>query len=262
MENTLSEFELKAQARRLRTALSDKGCPVSHTEALDLVARVHGRRNWKELVGLKAAGTARAPAAVDESVEFLARHLQCAGFSECDLDDLVHDTLAPSEASSVNNQGMSAQLQALLQACGSFDALLAHLRQSLDSFSYEKPAIYARAWGPDSPCVEFDALPWFMAASAEQIQALFNNASRGLGNCDVGDLVFEHCLNTGRTKARNDSRALQGLQVDIARAQAVDPTKLGVTVDISRSDAQAFVETAYAHKPDTLADLLEALHSR
>lgn len=37
---------LKSQARNLRNALAGAGRPVSHSEALELVAKSHGARDW------------------------------------------------------------------------------------------------------------------------------------------------------------------------------------------------------------------------
>lgn len=38
--------DLKLQAKRLRTSLGEGGKTVSHAEALELVARQHGHRDW------------------------------------------------------------------------------------------------------------------------------------------------------------------------------------------------------------------------
>lgn len=40
---------LKAQARRLRAALSDEAVTLGHRKTLDLIARVHGWRDWNTL---------------------------------------------------------------------------------------------------------------------------------------------------------------------------------------------------------------------
>lgn len=40
---------VKAQARALRNALREAGTPVSHAQALELVARQHGARDWNTL---------------------------------------------------------------------------------------------------------------------------------------------------------------------------------------------------------------------
>jgi hypothetical protein len=39
----------KAQARDLRTALAAEGRDISHAEALELVAKAHGQRDWNTL---------------------------------------------------------------------------------------------------------------------------------------------------------------------------------------------------------------------
>ena len=39
----------KQQAKRLRTALREQGLPVSHSNALELVARSHGYHDWNTL---------------------------------------------------------------------------------------------------------------------------------------------------------------------------------------------------------------------
>jgi hypothetical protein len=46
--------ELKLQAKRLRQAMADRGTPVAHGAALELVAQQHGARDWNTL-------SARAP---------------------------------------------------------------------------------------------------------------------------------------------------------------------------------------------------------
>ena len=41
--------ELKAHAKRLRQAMTDRGTPLSHSAAFELVARQHGVRDWNTL---------------------------------------------------------------------------------------------------------------------------------------------------------------------------------------------------------------------
>ncbi|PHP66410.1 hypothetical protein CSC94_14065 [Zhengella mangrovi] len=43
---TPSIDDMKAQAKRLRADLETRGTPVSHAQALELVARQHGHRDW------------------------------------------------------------------------------------------------------------------------------------------------------------------------------------------------------------------------
>lgn len=43
------EAALKAQARRLRSALAEENVMLGHRKTLDLIARIHGWRNWHDL---------------------------------------------------------------------------------------------------------------------------------------------------------------------------------------------------------------------
>jgi len=54
-----SRDDLKAQAKRLRDTLSAQGKPVSHSEALELVAKQLGYRDWNTLHA--AVGNRPAP---------------------------------------------------------------------------------------------------------------------------------------------------------------------------------------------------------
>src|SRR5215203_3431912 len=51
----------KAMARHLRTALADRGVAVSHSEALELVARQLGARDWNTLAATPAATPVAGP---------------------------------------------------------------------------------------------------------------------------------------------------------------------------------------------------------
>ena len=51
---TLTIDELKSQARRLRDAMAGSGTPVTHSAALELVAKSHGLRDWNTLSALAA----------------------------------------------------------------------------------------------------------------------------------------------------------------------------------------------------------------
>lgn len=67
--NELSEMDpvsgYKAQARRLRDDLASRGTTVSHSAALELVARQHGARDWNTL---RARATAPTPLALGDRV--------------------------------------------------------------------------------------------------------------------------------------------------------------------------------------------------
>lgn len=49
-------FEMKGNARRLRAALAEMNLPVTHTDALNLVARERGFRNWERFESLNSEG--------------------------------------------------------------------------------------------------------------------------------------------------------------------------------------------------------------
>lgn len=52
----------RAQARALREALAARGTPVSHSQALELVAHQHGARDWNTLHARLAAAEVPPPA--------------------------------------------------------------------------------------------------------------------------------------------------------------------------------------------------------
>ncbi|MDT1062358.1 glyoxalase superfamily protein [Paracoccus sp. CPCC 101403] len=60
--------EAKAQARALRAALSEQGTAISHAQALELVARQHGARDWNTLHARLALGNAPPELAVGDQV--------------------------------------------------------------------------------------------------------------------------------------------------------------------------------------------------
>jgi catechol 2,3-dioxygenase-like lactoylglutathione lyase family enzyme len=56
---TPQDADPKAMARRLRDALADRGVAVSHGEALELVARELGARDWNTVAAARASARAR-----------------------------------------------------------------------------------------------------------------------------------------------------------------------------------------------------------
>jgi len=62
--------ELKVQARRLRQAMAERGDDMSHSAALELIAKQHGLRDWNTLSALAAKPNDRpdAPFAVGAAV--------------------------------------------------------------------------------------------------------------------------------------------------------------------------------------------------
>jgi uncharacterized protein YndB with AHSA1/START domain len=68
MVSNSPEHEPKAMARRLRTALADRDITVSHSEALELVARQLGARDWNTFRAA-AAATSRLNASAHGAVD-------------------------------------------------------------------------------------------------------------------------------------------------------------------------------------------------
>lgn len=57
-------LDFKQQAKRLRLALAETGRAISHGEALEMVARQHGHRDWNSLSAAtgRSSGETRPPA--------------------------------------------------------------------------------------------------------------------------------------------------------------------------------------------------------
>jgi hypothetical protein len=64
---------MKTQARRLRGTLADAGTSISHAQALELVARQHGHRDWN--TAHAAAGSERPGPPVTLMQEVTGRYL-------------------------------------------------------------------------------------------------------------------------------------------------------------------------------------------
>lgn len=64
---TTTVSALKDHARRLRTALKETGLEITHSKALELVARQHGARDWNVLAARPDAPEA-LPFAVGDAV--------------------------------------------------------------------------------------------------------------------------------------------------------------------------------------------------
>jgi len=65
---SVSPIDYKTHARRLRDALAAEGISVSHSRALELVARQHGERDWNTLAA-KPAPRPTAPFGVGDRVK-------------------------------------------------------------------------------------------------------------------------------------------------------------------------------------------------
>ncbi len=60
--------DLKAEAKRLRAALAESGRPASHGEALEILARSKGYRNWNTLHAAAGNRPPEPPLAVGQTV--------------------------------------------------------------------------------------------------------------------------------------------------------------------------------------------------
>jgi len=239
-------YALKGQAQRLQKGLAAINRAISHTQALDLVAQMQGKRNWKELTGLTQATESRKEQEQVEQAAWLSRLfyvLKMAAINEEDLDDMVHDVLSPEEASSVNNQGMHDQLLALLEA-QHFDrkALVRHLEEQLDkrismpggtgSESVIAASLRTCYGFPEEAEHEFDALDWALQASAEDLAAVVRGNYR---NCDATDEIGlwmeQHAPNL-------EERAKIHKLLEVMRAIVENkPDRTGITLDV---DADSF----------------------
>ncbi|WP_208605598.1 glyoxalase superfamily protein [Rhizobium aegyptiacum] len=63
--------ELKAQAKRLRQAMNDRGTVLTHSAALEMIARQHGARDWNTLAALAAK-----PNAPPKTPLFIGAHIR------------------------------------------------------------------------------------------------------------------------------------------------------------------------------------------
>ncbi|MBY4607690.1 hypothetical protein K6M90_08485 [Rhizobium sp. 9T] len=67
--------ELKAQAKRLRQAMSDRGTALTHSAALEMIARQHGARDWNTLAALAAKPNAAAKTPLFVGAHIRGRYL-------------------------------------------------------------------------------------------------------------------------------------------------------------------------------------------
>jgi hypothetical protein len=67
--------DLKAQAKRLRSAMEASGTPVSHSAALELIAKQHGARDWNTLSALASKPNAAPVAMLAVGARISGRYL-------------------------------------------------------------------------------------------------------------------------------------------------------------------------------------------
>lgn len=252
----------KGEARRLSKALLELNFTVTHSQSLDLVGRVHGHRDWKELAGLtltraqqglsdEAAEKAKNEETAYE-LDYLESWLRAHGVTETELDMLVHDYAGTHEASDINNSGMFAQLDHLLEhaAGGSVERLRELINDDSDigePLNWTLPGLRAQAWDATGYEVEFDVLPWLVqGADAELLEELIATSSRThLGNCDAGDNIAAWTLEHGLEQDRIE---LSKLYERIRASQLLDPDAVGITVSIERGPLRALLEARFEHR--------------
>lgn len=242
MDTNISVFNLKGQARRLAGGLADLGMTVSHSQSLDLVARMQGKRSWKELQGL-------AQAAPDPSgwLRHLMFALRMSGRDEQSLDELVHEALGGEAAASVNNQGMAEQLAVLLEHHeGDRQSLVGALQAELgaplavpEGADNAPPALRATvsmcAGFPEETTLVFDALEWALQASPRELATVEDD---GLGNSSATDEVALWVAEHG-TDARMKAR-VAGLLAAMRTVCELKPDRTGITVHIDKDDFGRF----------------------
>lgn len=200
---------------------------------------------WVSQADLPAL-SARPQGGVDPDIAGLELVLRKQGFEEADLDELVHDTLAPEQAAWTNNQGLYEQLLVLKQAEGSTERLTGLLQRTLEDFDARAPAVFARAFSADVETVDFDALPWLLQADESTLGRLVADSRGALGNCDLGDEVVLWSEKHGRhhpgTGGRDDRTALRAFLKALRMRARLKPELAGVTLNIEVSDMLRFVE--------------------
>jgi len=267
MNTDTTIYTLKGHAQRLQKGLEALGRGVTRTQALDLVAQMHGKRNWKELTGLAQADQVQKAQHEAELSAWLNRLfyvLKMDGIIEGDLDGLVHDVLDNEAASSVNNQGMLEQLTVLLEAGGSDrNALVALLedelsiRLSMPEGRGDAPVVEAAlriCYGfPEEAEHQFDALDWALQATAAELAGVVKGDYR---NCDATDEIGlwmeRHAPNINeRTKIHQLLEAMRAIV-------EIKPDRTGITLDVDASNFGDIVALRYEYDNLSLDD--ETLH--
>jgi len=68
-----SAAQVKDQAKRLRTKMSEDGASIGHAKSLELVAHQHGFRDWNTMFAAIGNGRPRAGPSVTRSAERIYR---------------------------------------------------------------------------------------------------------------------------------------------------------------------------------------------
>lgn len=249
-------FELKAEARRLAQGLQGLNISLAHSQVLDLIGRVHGHRDWRELVGVLSRKDLqltryKEPMTAKNFLTLLEWTMRCHGFLESDLDELVYEHAAPADASDINNSGIFKQLEFLLEQLGSELKLLETLREELSGFDFEDAGVLARATLPGTThVVQFDALPWFLHASEEQAAALIVElkAAPGPSKGPRARELLRWSAEHGRDicVGRDDTERLQAF---LAKLPSADTP---VAVSVNRERTKRFQLMYYRQSPETV----------
>lgn len=282
MQQGNTVFDLKGQARRLRTALAELQMPVTHVVALNLVARAHGERNWEVLEAALSAANQVADNKAQSNeqwLHWLDAALRMRDVTEVDLDDMVHDCLAPEEASQVNNNGLYAQLEALLawhtepHVSNPRRELVRHLEDVIEDlelpmpesgkgnerFGFAVPAHISVCSGSAlERSMRVDALEWFANHPSETVSRLVVD---GLCNSSMSDEVAlwleEHSLDS--TMRQQLQEMLQYMRTVIKADKRPTSDIVGVTVSIDETAVAAFMDAQMQSGVEFSDEALEEL---
>lgn len=217
------------------------------SSVLEIIQGLPSSEKWLPFVKVEALP-------VDETAaerRLLEWHLRCQGLSETDLDDLVHDRLAPENASAVNNEGMGMQLFTLMRTGGEFIYLLQLLERELQGYAYGDFAVRARITCEGVAHVKFDALPWLVNASYDDLRALAASGSpefrsAGLGLFDKAGEIALWCKDHGKAHLVDERSRLRAFfeTVEMRNGQA---TGKALRTEIDEDDFKRFAAALVAH---------------
>lgn len=254
-------FELKEQAQRLAQGLADANVTIGHSQVSDLVAKMHGQTNWGALLEVLSSRCSKqsrigATRGAGAFLNILEWTLRCQGFGEDDFDVLVDELVAPCDSERINDDGLTCQLQTLLQVGGSELKLLELLQQRLPGFNFEAAAILARVMVPGtSTVVQFDALPFFLNATPDACLELLDALKGGTADASEGPgaTVVRWSAVNGRdvSLGRNDTHRLQCL---IEPQPGIAPR---LVLAINRDRIRRFLGLYLAQSPEALRPLMQ-----
>lgn len=96
----------KEQARLLAALLGEQGCVLQHQKALDIVARLHGHRNWHVLQAASAVEPDHSETPPQVNAKVLQQLLEAADRVVCNADDAgCSDDLTVTSQNAVQRLG-------------------------------------------------------------------------------------------------------------------------------------------------------------